>query len=133
MRTGGCHCGAIRYEAAGEPEHHSVCHCRDCRRSAGAPMVGWMAFPADAVQVTSGETVVYASSTHARRHFCIQCGTGLFYTNAEILPGIVDIQSSTLDDAENHIPVAQVQVAERLPWVADIGTIQEFQRYPGMD
>lgn len=133
MRSGGCHCGAIRYEADGEPDHHALCHCTDCRRSAGAPMVGWMAFPADAVRVTSGETAVYASSDHARRHFCIQCGTGLFYTNAEMLPGIVDIQSSTLDDPENHVPGAQIQVAERLPWLADLGSIYEFPRYPGMD
>ncbi len=133
MRSGGCHCGAIRYEADGEPDHHALCHCTDCRRSAGAPMVGWMAFPADAVRVTSGETAVYASSDHARRHFCIQCGTGLFYTNAEMLPGIVDIQSSTLDDPENHAPGAQIQVAERLPWMADITAIHEFARYPGMD
>ncbi len=133
MRSGGCHCGAIRYEADGEPDHHALCHCTDCRRSAGAPMVGWMAFPADAVRVTSGEAAVYASSDHARRHFCIQCGTGLFYTNAEMLPGIVDIQSSTLDDPENHPPGAQIQVAERLPWMADLASIHEFPRYPGME
>jgi hypothetical protein len=133
MLTGGCHCGAIRYEADGEPEHHALCHCVDCRRCSGAPMVGWMAFPAEAVRVTQGEAAVYASSADARRHFCIQCGTGLFYTNAVMLPGIVDIQSATLDDIENQPPGAQIQVAERLPWMADLGAIPEFLRYPAMD
>ena len=28
------------------------------------------------------------------------CGTGLFYANANVLPGIVDIQSATYDDPE---------------------------------
>jgi hypothetical protein len=39
--TGGCHCGAVRYEAEGEALTHALCHCKDCRRHAGAPMVGW--------------------------------------------------------------------------------------------
>jgi hypothetical protein len=39
--TGGCHCGAVRYEAVGEALTHALCHCSDCRRSAGAPMVAW--------------------------------------------------------------------------------------------
>jgi hypothetical protein len=33
-----------------------------------------------------------------QRHFCPDCGTGLFYTNSEILPGIIDTQSATYDD-----------------------------------
>ena len=32
MLTGGCHCGAIRYEVEGEPQHSALCHCSDCRR-----------------------------------------------------------------------------------------------------
>ena len=133
MLTGGCHCGAVRYEATGEPLHHAICHCADCRRCAGAPMVGWIAFMADQVVLTQGEPAVYAASVHGRRHFCIQCGTGLFYFNDEALPGLVDIQSSTLDYAEAHAPGAQIQVAERLPWVEGLAGIHAFDRYPPMD
>ncbi len=133
MLTGGCHCGAVRYEATGAADHHALCHCSDCRRCAGAPAVAWMAFPSDAVRVTAGEASIYASSEHGRRHFCIQCGTGLLYTNDAMLPGIIDIQSSTLDDAQDHVPGVQIQVAERLGWMAHLGTITEYARYPGMD
>lgn len=133
MITGGCHCGAVRYEADGAPLHHALCHCSDCRRSAGAPMVGWIAFAADQVRLTQGETAVYAGSEHGRRHFCIQCGTGLFYLNSEMLPGIVDIQSATLDEAEAHAPGAHIQVAERLPWMTHIADLPEFERFPGPD
>ena len=132
MLTGGCHCGAIRYQAVGEPQHHALCHCVDCRRCAGAPAVAWMAFATEEVTVTSGEPAVYASSEHARRHFCIQCGTGIFYTNAPMLPGIIDIQSSTLDDAADNAPGAQIQVAERLAWMAHLDEVPAFARYPGM-
>jgi len=50
--TGGCHCGAVRYEVTGEALTHALCHCSDCRRSAGAPMVGWTMYTSDAVKVT---------------------------------------------------------------------------------
>jgi hypothetical protein len=129
--TGGCRCGAVRYEAEGAPQHHALCHCSDCRRSAGAPMVGWIAFKADAVSVT-GDPVTYASSPSARRQFCGRCGTGLFYTNAEMLPGIIDIQSCTLDDVESVAPDAHIQVAERLGWMKSIALLPVFERYPGM-
>ena len=95
--TGGCHCGAIRYEAEGQALTHALCHCTDCRRHAGAPMVGWTMYRLDAVKVTKGTPKVYASSEHGRRHFCPNCGTGLFFTNEKVLPGIIDVQSATYD------------------------------------
>ena len=98
--TGGCHCGAVRYEAEGEALTHALCHCTDCRRHAGAPMVGWTMYKESAIKVTKGAPKVYHSSESGRRHFCADCGTGLFYMNAQILPGIVDVQSATYDDPD---------------------------------
>jgi len=132
MRTGGCQCGAIRYQAAGEPQHHALCHCGDCRAAAGAPAVAWMAFAEADVTVTQGTPSVYEGKNGARRHFCPKCGTGLLYTNAQMLPGIVDVQSATLDSAADEAPGAQIQCADRLPWMAQLGDMVEFERYPGM-
>ncbi len=133
MLTGGCHCGAIRYEVEGEPHHSALCHCTDCRRNAGAPMVCWTLFGNDHFRVTQGEAKVYASSEHGRRHFCPACGTGLFYTNDQIFPGQTDVQAATLDTPEALPPTAQIQVAERIAWVKDMDGLPAFQRYPGMD
>jgi hypothetical protein len=128
---GGCRCGAVRYAAAGEPERHAVCHCEDCRRSAGAPMVAWMLYPREAVEVT-GATSVHRSSEDAERHFCPQCGTGLFYRHAAWLPGKIDIQSATLDDPDGVAPpTKQVQTAERLAWMGGLHAIPEFARFKG--
>ncbi|MDD1452871.1 GFA family protein [Sphingomonas sp. H160509] len=131
MLAGRCHCGAISYLAEGEPEHHALCHCGDCRRSAGAPMVGWIAFRSEQVTI-SGDPMTYESSASGRRQFCGRCGTGLFYTNAEYLPGIIDVQSCTLDDPEAVAPGAHIQVADRLAWMADVAALPAFERYPGM-
>ena len=131
MVGGGCHCGAVRYEADGEVLHHAICHCEDCRRAAGAPMVAWIAFRSDQVKITAGAPKVRASSEHGRRHFCGECGTGLFYTNEAVLPGIVDVQSATLDHAEHHPPGAHIQYAEHLGWTEQMETLPKFDRYPG--
>jgi hypothetical protein len=110
--------------------HHALCHCSDCRRHAGAPMVGWAMFKSGQVAI-EGEPVIYASSEHGRRHFCGACGTGLFYTNEAILPGITDIQSGTLD-APGALPAqVHIQVADRIAWMKDISGLPEFERFPG--
>src|SRR3546814_855076 len=75
--TGRCHCGNIHYSMPTEVVHHALCHCSDCRRHAGAPLVGWGLVGQDALEV-SGTPKIYASSEHGRRHFCGDCGTGLF-------------------------------------------------------
>jgi hypothetical protein len=131
--AGGCHCGAVRYAVEGEPMTHALCHCSDCRRHAGAPMVAWTMYPDAAVRVTKGAVRVYVSSEHGRREFCADCGTGLFYRNEENLPGIIDIQSATYDNPDAIPAQAHIQVAERISWMADAHTLPTFDRFPPMD
>lgn len=130
MIEGGCHCGAIRYKIDGTHLTHAICHCSDCRRHAGAPMVGWTMYPKASVKIAKGSLKIYKSSEHGRRHFCENCGTGLFYFNDKILPGIIDVQSATYDDP-NAVPAqAHIQVAERITWMKNVHQLPEFDRYP---
>jgi len=132
-RSGGCHCGAIRYDVEGEPQHVTLCHCSDCRHSAGAPMVSWATFSEDALTLTRGQPITFNSSGAAMRSFCGTCGSGLFYRNADMLPGMVDIQSVTLDDPEALPPAVHIQVAEQLHWMNDVDSLPRFERFPGME
>ncbi|MGH8722541.1 MAG: GFA family protein, partial [Burkholderiales bacterium] len=77
-----------------------------------------------------GQPKVYRSSEHGRRHFCPDCGTGLFYFNAVHLPGIADVQIATLDDPDAVAPQIQVQTAERLAWMEGAQKLPTFERYP---
>lgn len=126
---GGCHCGASRYKASGTPQHVSVCHCDDCRKCAGAPFVSWAAFSSIDFEFR-GDIKTYMSSTHAVRHFCARCGTGLYYVNEEALPGLVDIQTCTLDNPEALTPHLHVQAAEQLKWTLELENLPKFDRFP---
>jgi hypothetical protein len=127
---GQCSCGAIRYVLIGAPLNVAVCHCRDCQRSAGAPLVAWAMAPEAALTLVRGQPKTRNSSGTAMRSFCADCGTGLFYRNAVVLPALVDIQTATLDTPEALPPTKQIQTAERLGWVACLHELPEYDRHP---
>lgn len=129
--SGRCSCGAIAYEATGDPNSVSICHCGDCRRSAGAPMVSWAEFPESQFRVTKGTLKTFNSSGAAVRSFCGDCGSGILYTNAQMLPGVVELQASTLDQPDALTPTMQIQTAERLGWVAEMHALPAHERWPG--
>ena len=128
--SGQCHCGAIRYSMPTTVEHHALCNCQDCRRHSGAPLVGWALVGQDELEL-SGTPKIYESSENGRRHFCSDCGTGLFYTNEAIFPGKIDVQSATLDNPDLIPPGAQIQTAERIGWMERLNDLPAFERYPG--
>ena len=128
--SGGCHCGSVRYRVNGELQYAALCHCSDCRKSAGAPVVSWAAFANDALTIEQGNVTTHNSSGSAMRSFCPRCGTGLFYRNEAVLPGLVDIQSATLDDPDALPPQVHIQVAERINWMESQHSLPTFDRYP---
>ena len=50
--TGGCLCGALRYEARGAPTFSGFCFCADCRKASGGGSIGFIGFPASGLSVT---------------------------------------------------------------------------------
>ncbi|KQO77769.1 aldehyde-activating protein [Methylobacterium sp. Leaf88] len=128
--TGRCRCGAIHDVAAGEPSHGALCHCTDCRRSSGAPAVGFALFPDERITIT-GTPTAYVSSPGVLREFCGTCGTNLFYRNAAVFPGQVDLQTATLDDPDALPPSIRIQVADAPEWFGRFDALPAFPRYPG--
>jgi hypothetical protein len=93
-------------------------------------MVGWAMYPEAAVKITKGTPKVYESSRYGRRYFCDHCGTGLLYSNAEVLPGLIDVQSATYDNPDAVPAGAHIQVAERIGWMKDAHELPQFERFP---
>ena len=113
---GGCMCGAVRYEATGEPLHIGYCHCRSCRHHTGAPVAAMLVFKMDEVRFTRGERSTYNSSPGIERSFCGQCGTSLTWEGH----GLISLQMGTLDDPDGHAPTLHWRYEERSPW-CDVG------------
>ena len=130
MPEGGCHCGAVRYSAAGEVKHSGVCHCETCRRTTGGLTTAWVAFSSAELAI-EGEPASYASSEGVERQFCGQCGTSLFYFNEALMPGVVDILTPTLDDPDSYAPGAHVNMADAIAWEAGLEELPKFERFPG--
>ena len=92
-------------------------------------MVGWAMMKAEQLHV-SGEVATYGSSHDGRRQFCPRCGTSLFFVNEAVLPGLVDIQTGTLDDPDALPAQAHIQVADRIGWMERAHELPSFQRFP---
>ena len=116
--TGGCLCGALRYEAEGEPLYMGYCYCPDCRKTSGSGFVPFMGFSASALRF-SGETRAFASrsarGTDAVRNSCPICGSLVF-------GGVVGrddehtIYAGTLDDPSFFRPSIAIFTRGRPAW-----------------
>ncbi|QSA95782.1 GFA family protein [Methylococcus sp. EFPC2] len=116
MLTGGCHCGAIRYEADGVPFHETNCHCSICRRTTGAPFVAWFSVARSDFRIVQGTPQRYRSSEKGRRSFCPTCGTQLTFEH-EDMPDEIDITTCSLDDPERLPPRDHTRTRSKLSWV----------------
>ncbi len=98
LRSGGCLCGAVRYEIRGDLAPIQVCHCGDCRKAQGSAFATNIPVAADRFRLTSGETSLraYESSPGKERVFCTACGSPLF-SRVSARPGAVRIRAGTLD------------------------------------
>lgn len=113
---GGCFCGAVRYEASGEPFNSTLCHCVDCRKVAGAPAVAWFSVGSAALRWTAKEPAFFSSSAGVMRGFCPACGTTLTFQDARALDEI-DIATCSLDEPERVPPADHTFVRSRLGWM----------------
>jgi hypothetical protein len=96
---GGCYCGAVRYEAAGDPVLRAQCHCRACTHvSGGAPNL-FMLMPAEGFRYAKGAPKSFTRPDKpdaVTREFCGACGTHMVTRR----PGLkqVVLKIGTLDD-----------------------------------
>ena len=128
--TGGCLCGAVRYETTGPSFKVLNCHCTSCRKHNGAPMATLAGFKAEQVEFTGEERKIYTSSPGVGRAFCGTCGTPLTWEGVDPDRGAVfELHISTFDTPEALKPILHSFDSERISWfeVAD-----NLPRYEGL-
>jgi hypothetical protein len=131
--TGGCLCGAVRYEISGEPAMQAICHCSHCQKQAGSAFSTIVGVPEAALTITAGAPTSYLdhgeSGKAVERQFCETCGSPLF-SIVEGAPGMTFVKSGTLDDSSFFQPTMQFWTRSKQNWV-DIGDVAAFEANPG--
>lgn len=130
--TGGCLCGALRYEARGEPESQGYCFCGDCRKASGSGFIPFIQFPASALRF-QGETrqaiVESARGTDSVRNRCAVCGSLVFggpvgeATDHTIYAG-------SLDDPSLFRPTLAIFTRDKPDWVSMPPGLETFETHP---
>ena len=113
--TGGCLCGAVRYEAEVFQHRAFYCHCRMCQRSSGAPAEIAVFVKSGSLRFTKKEPKYYQSSHFGQRGFCSHCGSRLIWTSSQH-PDWTNLSVGCLDHPENAVPTSHSSVESQLPW-----------------
>ena len=131
--TGGCACGAIRYEATAEPVVMFHCHCRDCQRASGGPFTSFVIVPAEAFRFSQGSVRLHDSPSHrggkTHRGFCADCGSPIL-AKTDANPDIVAIRTASLDDPSWFNPQMDVWTSDAHPWDQMNPALPKFEKYP---
>jgi hypothetical protein len=119
-RSGGCLCGAIRYEISWPPTAVVACHCKDCQRQAGSAVSIIAAVPRDSVKITGTLKTFDGTSEKGEvlyRRFCGDCGSPIMseIPRAPSL-GVAYIKTGTLDDTSDLAPAAHLWASSAQHW-----------------
>lgn len=126
--SGGCLCGAVRYELTPPLRPVVACHCGQCRRTSGH-YVSATGVPRQRFALTNSEGLQwYRSSQRAERGFCRRCGSSLFWS-ADALDTI-SIMAGTIDGETGVHTAAHICVTDK----GDYYTLSASEpHYEGLD
>lgn len=108
---GQCLCGAVRYEIRGPLRAVSVCHCKMCRRWHGHVGAYTAADKADFTLTESRGLAWHQSSAKARRGFCRECGSSMFWEAHG--RGTISITAGSLDDPTGLATTIQIYAGDK--------------------
>src|SRR4051812_45447229 len=132
MLTGGCMCGAVRFEVDEDAlEASQYCHCTRCQRRSGTAASANARATQGSVRITAGEELIrewQPDDGHAKA-FCGECGSALF-THPTGDPRPMGIRLGAFDSDPGIRPQWRQFVANAAPWepIPDDG----LPRHPGL-
>jgi len=130
--SGGCLCGAVRYESSAPPLVTRVCWCRLCQYlGAGSGTVN-VCFKTESFTVhgTVSDYVSIADSGNVvHRRFCPTCGTPRF-SAAEVRPHLVFVRAGTLDDPSHAQPSVTIWTSAAPSWACIAPDLPRVERQP---
>jgi hypothetical protein len=132
--TGGCLCGAVRYQASGEPSLMGHCYCSDCRKASGSGFIPFMGFQSTQLRLI-GETRPFsskaASGRDAVRNYCRICGSLIVGGVIGVSQGFT-IYAGSLDDPSLFKPTIAIFTRGRPEWALIPPGLTQFEGLPGL-
>ncbi len=113
--SGGCFCGAVRYEAEVNLRAAYYCHCRSCQKLSGTPAEIAVFVKPGTLRFTKEEPKYFQTSPFAKQGFCQHCGSRLDYVSPE-KEEWNNISVGSLDHPEKVMPNEHICVESQLPW-----------------
>lgn len=132
--TGGCACGAIRYECSAEPIMMGKCHCRDCQHISGGAFVPFVIVLSEAFRLTRGNLQYHFTESlkggKHKRGFCADCGSRLTGAESDTPSPIVGLVAGSLDDPSWFRPQMDIFTSDAQPWDQMDPEIPKYEKYP---
>lgn len=131
--TGGCACGAIRYETTSEPIFQNHCQCRDCQKRSGTGHASFLTFPRRADVTITGDVKTWrvaGDSGNEKIHaFCPTCGAPVYLMLAA-MPELIAVHAASLDDPGQFNPQVVTYSIRGHAWDRLDPALQSFERLP---
>jgi len=127
---GSCLCGAVTYEAQGQPRVTVACHCSLCRKLTGSAFGVWTLIPKENFTLHGQEHVSeHASSEHGRRLFCRHCGSTIGSLTTR-RPTFMHIAAGTFDRSPPLRLAMHLYTASKAPWYEINDGLPQFSEEP---
>jgi hypothetical protein len=129
---GGCHCGALKYEADIDPARIGVCHCIDCQILSGTAFRTAVHVNAEDFQLLCGEPKTYIKTGGSGRPrimvFCGNCGTQLYGTGVDEDAKRISLRIGTSNQRATLKPVTQIWRRSAVTWLNDLGIDKSYEQ-----
>jgi hypothetical protein len=131
--TGGCGCGAVRFEVTAPLQGAVYCHCTRCQRRSGSAAAATARIEPGSFRFVSGEEHVraWAPEGGLAKAFCSACGSAVYTRHPETEEPLA-VRMGAFDRDPGVRPSARQFVAYAAPWepIPDDGLPRYPERIP---
>ncbi len=129
--SGGCHCGAITYEAEIDPNSVAVCHCTDCQTLSGSAFRVVVPAKRERFQLLTGEPKIYVKTAESGKRrvqsFCANCGTPIYSADVSD-PQIFSVRMGTVQQRARLPPKSQIWCRSALGWTMHLESVTRVEQ-----
>lgn len=130
MYTGGCLCGAVRFEIDGPIRNIVYCHCSQCRKAQGSAFATNGIVNASDFRLLTGADALtgYESTPGQTKYFCRTCGSPIL-SRSTAKPAQVRIRLGVIDSAISERPMAHIFATSKACWEVIADDLPQYAGY----